>query len=422
MVAIPLGRADYHREVAKEAAIITRNRYFEQNPILVEKLSAFIARPALRRWKYVGEGPIRGVYSQPGSFSDALFVVSGNEWYRVEKSGVATLITAGINPGGGSVSMAGTGTIGTGATAVPEFMYLADGRNLWLYTEKGYAKGTISGSPANGDVVRVGTIYYQFTTGSVNTGTPAGTAGSPWLVKKNLSDALSWQAFGYAIGAKGVPGTDYSTALATNPDAQTVAIDPTAVSVRANAPGIGGNGIVTTETGAAIAWTGATLTGGGSASVTTVQTPDDIGAISVGYIASYIVVIPAQGEGINGRFWWINPGETTIDPLDFATAERAPDPVFQVVVFGDQFWLPGQSTTEVWYFTGNINSPVLRLQGVTFDRGTWAGAAIQIKESMVIVDNDGGVFQISGGLKRISNPAIEEQIRDAIKYQSSHTF
>lgn len=414
MADIPLGRADYHRSVAKEARVETRNRYFEQNPVLVGSNTALISRPGLRRWIYVGEGPIRGIYSQPGSFSDALFVVSYNSWYRVDRDGTVTLLTNGINPGGAAVSMAGTGTIGV----IPEFMYLADGRNLWLYTENDYARGTISGSPANGDVVRIGAAYYQFTTGSVNAGAPAGTLANPWLVAKNLSDAVSWQNFGWAIAAAGTAGTDYSTALVANPEAVIYNVDSTSVSVRAVAIGALGNGIPTTETGAGIVWTAATLTGGGSATVTVVETPGDVGALSVGYIASYVVVVPVQGEGINGRFWWINPGETTIDPLDFATAERAPDPISQVIVFSDQFWLPGKSTTEVWYFTGNIAMPVLRLQGVTFDRGTWPGTAIQVKESMVIVDNDGGVFQIGGGLKRISNPSIEERIRVAIAAQA----
>lgn len=418
MADLPLGHADYHRTVAKEARIQTRNRYFEQNPILNGQNSALISRPGLRRWLYVGDGPIRGIYSQPGSFKDALFVVSGNAWYRVDKDGTVTLITADINPGGGSVSMAGTGTIGT----TPEFMFMADGRNLWLYTDDGYAKGTLSGTAANNDVAEIAGVYYKFTNGSVDAGAPAGTLANPWLVKKNLVDSITWQNFAYAVGATGTAGTEYSTALVVNPSVQVYAVGPTAVSIRANAVGIAGNGITTTETGATMAWTDPTLTGGGVSSVTTVETPDDIGPISVGYIASYVVVVPAQGEGINGRFWWINPGETTIDTLDFATAERAPDPIFQVVVFGDQFWLPGQSTTEVWYFTGNVDSPVLRLQGVTFDRGTWEGAALQVKESMIIVDNDGGVFQIAGGLKRISNPSIEERIRKAIQFQASHTF
>lgn len=419
MADLPLGRADYHRSVAREARIQTLNRYFEQNPVLVAGLTAMIARPALRRWLSVGDGPIRGVYSQPGDFSEALFVVSGNEWYRVDRDGTKTLLTADLNPGAGAVSMAATGTIGTGATAVPEYLFMADGRNLWLYMENGYARGTISGSPANNDVVHVGTVYYKFTNGSVDAGTPDGTVANPWLVKKSLADPASWQSFGYAITALGEAGVDYSTALTANDAATTIAVDATAVTIRATAVGAPGNGVVTTETGAGIAWTAGTLTGGGMSSVTVVETPDDVGPISVGYIASYVVVIPAQGQGINGRFWWIEPGETTIDPLNFATAERAPDPVFAVIVFGDQFWLPGSNTTEVWYFTGNIDSPVLRLQGVTFDRGTWEGAAIQVKESMMIVDSDGGVFQIAGGLKRVSNPSIEERIRKSIAYQAS---
>lgn len=417
MVDIPLGRADYHRTVAKEARIQTRNRYFEQNPALVQSLTALISRPGMRRWLSVGDGPIRGggIYSQPGSFNDALFVVSGNEWYRVDKDGTKTFLTAGINPGGGSVSMAGTGTIGT----TPEFMYLADGRNLWIYVENGYAKGTLSGSPANNDTVEIGGIYYKFTTGSVDAGAPDGTLANPWLVAKGADDHTSFINLSGALGANGAAGTAYSTGTTANTSAQVIDVGTTLISIRANAVGALGNGVTTTETGAAIAWTNPTLTGGGAPSVNIVQTPDDIGAISVGYIASYVVVVPAQGQGINGRFWWIDPGETTIDPLNFATAERAPDPIFGVVVFVDQYWLPGSNTTEVWYFTGNIDSPTLRLQGITFDRGTWEGTSRQVKESMIIVDNDGGVFQISGGLKRISNPSIEQRIREAIQNQAS---
>jgi hypothetical protein len=419
MTDIPLGKADYHRSVAKEARVRTLNRYFEQNPVLTAGLSAMLSRPGLRRYLPVGEGPIRTTYSSPGSFNDALFVVSGEEWYRVDTNGTITFLTSGINPGGGSVSMAATGTIGDGASQVPEYMWMADGRNLWLYTENGYAHGTISGSPANNDVVRIGTVYYKFTTGSVNAGAPAGTVGNPWLVAKSLSDALSWQAFGLAVTGNGAPGVDYSTALTPNPDAQTLNVSATLVSVRANAVGAFGNAVVTTETGAGIAWTAGTLTGGGTAYVTTVETPDDVGPISVGYVASYVVVVPAQGNGINGRFWFIEPGETSIDPLNFATAERAPDPILSVVVFVDQYWLPGTNTTEVWYFTGDPDAPTRRLQGVSFNRGTWEGTALQVKESMIIVDSDGGVFQIAGGLKRISNPAIEQRIREAIQYQAS---
>lgn len=418
MTQLPLGRADYHRTVPKEARIQTRNRYFEQNPVLVDPQNgtALISRPAMRRWLAVGAGPIRGVYSQPGSFSDALFVVSGNEWYRVDIDGTVTFLIGNLNPGGGSVSMAGTGTIG----ATPEFMFLADGRNLFVYLENGFAQGFLSGSPANNDVVEIGGIYYKFTNASVDAGAPAGTIANPWLVKLGGVDSASYENLSLAIGAAGDPGTDYSTALtAANPQAAVQTVSGSSIVIRATAVGATGNGVTTTETGAGMAWADPTLTGGGAPTVNQVSTPDDVGIIAVAYSSSYVICVPAQGEGINGRFFWIEPGETTIDPLDFATAEREPDAVLGVVAFGDQYWLPGTGTNEVWYFTGNPDTPTLRLQGVTFNRGTWEGTALQVKESMITVDSDGGVFQIAGGLKRISNPGIEQEIREAQQFQAS---
>lgn len=419
MVDIPLSRSDYFRGVAKEARIRTRNRYFEENPVLTETQSALLARMGMRRWIYVGDGPIRGIYSQPGSFDDALFVASYDQLWRVDTDGTKTLV--GSIPASSlksSVSMAATSNIGT----TPAFLFVASGAALMCYIENGYAVGTISGTPANNDVVRVDTVYYQFTNAGVNAGAPAGTLTNPWLVALGVSATEAWTNLADAFGALGIAGTQYSTALVANTQIKVQSSAANLVNVRATLVGALGNAIVTTETGAAIAWTAGTLTGGGTPAWFQVETPEDVGIVSVGYIASYVVCVPTQGQEINGRFFWIDPGETTIDPLDFATAERAPDPISGVVVFGDQFWLPGTSTTEVWYFSGNEASPVLRMQGVVFDRGAWEGTAVQVKDSMIIVDNSGAVFQISGGAKRISRPDIEERIREAIQYQASQVL
>lgn len=416
MVDVPLSRSDYLRGIAKEARIITRNRYFEQNPILTGQNSAMIARPGMRRYLYVGQDGICGIYSQPGSFNDAAFVASGDSLWRVDKNGTKTFIgVIGKTSPNNAVIMAATANIGT----TPAYLFVCGGGPLMMYMENSFARGTVAGSPANNDVIQIGGVYYKFTNASVNAGAPAGTNANPWLVALGVSDATAWTNFGDAVEASGTAGTQYSSALIANPTAKTVSITGGGVTVRATAIGALGNVVSTTETGAAIAWGGATLSGGGGASWTQVQTPDDVGVIGLAYIASYVVVIPAQGNDINGRFYWIAPGETTIDPLDFATAERAPDPISGVAVFGDQFWLPGSNTTETWYFTGNIDQPVLRVQGVVFDRGAWEGTAIQVKDSMIIVDNEGAVFQIKGGEKRISRPDVEERIREAIQYQAS---
>lgn len=412
---IPLARSDYFRAVAKEARIRTRNRYFEQNPVLTTTQAALISRPGMRRWLQVGAGPIRGVYSQPGSFDGDLFVASGTQIFRVKPDKTTTLIGTLPGPPRSPVEMVATGNIGD----TPAYLFVTGGSTLMCYAEEGFANGTLSGTPANTDTVRIGDTYYQFTNASVDAGAPAGTAGAPWLVSLGASPGIAFDNLLKAINGTGTPGTTYSTALIENMQVQGADSTIDSVIVRALVGGAVGNSIITTETGAALAWTAGTLTNGGNPTFFPVRTPEDVGTISLGYIASYVVVVPAQNEGINGRFFWIEPGESTIDPLNFATAERAPDPIYQVRVFGDQFWLPGATTTEVWYFTGDFEAPVARLQGVTFDRGTWPGTAVQIKESLVIVDSDGGVFQIAGGLKRISRPDIEERIRQAIQIQAN---
>ena len=91
MPDVPLARSDYFRGVAKEARIRTRNRYFEVNPVLTDTQSALISRPGMRRWHTVGDGPVRGVYSQPGAFDGDLFVASGTEIYRVAPDKTTTL-------------------------------------------------------------------------------------------------------------------------------------------------------------------------------------------------------------------------------------------------------------------------------------------------------------------------------------------
>jgi hypothetical protein len=59
-----------------------------------------------------------------------------------------------------------------------------------------------------------------------------------------------------------------------------------------------------------------------------------------------------------------------------------------------------------------------RFQGILFDRGAWDGTAVKVRDSMIVVDEEGGAFIINNGQRRISNPAIEERIRKAIGSQS----
>ena len=148
-----------------------------------------------------------------------------------------------------------------------------------------------------------------------------------------------------------------------------------------------------------------------------VTVPDNDGIISVGYIAGYVICVVAQGEGKNGRFYWIEPGEETIDPLNFATAERSPDPVWNVVVRGDEFWLPGPASTEVWFPSGDGLAPFIRQQARVFDKGVWEGTVVQIKDWMLAVGIDGMPYKIGSEPMPIGTPGIVQRFREAINAQ-----
>jgi hypothetical protein len=420
-VRVPLGLATWKRTVAQEPILPLRNRFFEQDPsnVTEEQQVGLLSRQALRRWMTVGEGPIRGVYSQPGTFGEALFAASNEDLYRVNTDETVTLI--------GAIGATSQESVVSFAATDDPFLFLCDGGVLWLYTANGFATGTLtaSGAIAANETVTIGTIVYKWTTGSVDAGTPAGTLANPWLVALGSSNTTALANMNAAIGDTGVPGTSYSTALTPHPQVIPISSAASTIKVRALAAGVGGNAIATTETGVNLAWGAATLTGGGASGLTQVVTPDDVGIISVGYIASFIICVVANGatidgQVVNGRFYWIEPFETTIDPLNFATAESAPDPCWSVNVIGDQFWLPGSNRTEVWYPTGDELVPFLRVQARAFDRGTWEGTTVQVKDTLVLVDRDAVVWGIPGGAGtpvRLSNNSIEERIRQAMNAQ-----
>ena len=401
------------RQVAAEPVITLKNRYAEQNPRLNDTPVSLISRPRLKKFTEVGSGHIRKVFSTPGVFADDLFVVSGTDLYRGGYDGAFDLIGTISTSITGDVSMCAVAPIGT----TPAFLYIAEGGVLWVYTEDGQAMGhlDVTGAIADNDTVQIDTVYYKWTTGSVDTGTPNGTSGTPYLVAKGSSNGEAMTNLYNAINLTGNEGVDYSTATAVHPTMYAGSVSSTDLYVYAIDYGIGGNGKSLTETSVNATWTAATTAGGGLDQIRQVMVPDDSGAISVAQINSYVIVVPVQTESINGRFFWINPGEAKIDPTDFATAERSPDGINQVIVFGEMFWLMGQNTTEPWITTGDLTTPVERFKGILYDRGAWAGTAVQVKDKLITIDEDGGAWVISGGAQRISTPEVEEKIRRAIQ-------
>ena len=150
----------------------------------------------------------------------------------------------------------------------------------------------------------------------------------------------------------------------------------------------------------------------GTGALTPIVTPDTIPIISLDVFNGYVLCVQNDSD----RFYWIQPGAVIIDPLDFATAERFPDKINQVRVVGDEFWLLGDKSIEVWRATGDGDAPFQRIEGRAYNFGIVGGSAVRLKNTSVItVAHDGTVMQIAGIPLPISNPSIAERTRNGIR-------
>jgi hypothetical protein len=79
--------------------------------------------------------------------------------------------------------------------------------------------------------IRVGDVYYRYTTGSVDAGTPDGTTANPWLILRGATAAENAQNFKAAVNAEAGAGTVYSTALVAHPVVGATAVNSNVVTV-----------------------------------------------------------------------------------------------------------------------------------------------------------------------------------------------
>lgn len=144
---------------------------------------------------------------------------------------------------------------------------------------------TSSGAISSGNQVRINSTYYNWTSGSVNAGTPAGTSSNPWLVALGANAEESLANMYAAIGGTGTPGTTYSSSLVAHTTVVPYGLSTTSLSVvpltdEAQA-------MTFTETGANTSWAS------GSAFV---QRTVDAANMSAGFIAGDPVTYPTAFE------------------------------------------------------------------------------------------------------------------------------
>ena len=162
--------------------------------------------------------------------------------------------------------------------------------------------------------------------------------------------------------------------------------------------------------------------------------PDFPGATTVGFIDGYFVF----NEPNSQKFWVTQLLDgTSVDPLDFASAEGSPDDLVSLIVDHREVWLFGQTSVEVWYNAGLPDFPLARIQGAFNEIGCAAPFSVAKLDNGVFwlgADARGrGIVYRSKGYngERISTHAVEWQIQqypdisDATAYtyqQDGHSF
>jgi hypothetical protein len=165
-----------------------------------------------------------------------------------------------------------------------------------------------------------------------------------------------------------------------------------------------------------------------------IDDPDFPGAVTVGYLNGYFVF----NEPNSQRLWITELLDgTSIDPLDFASAEGSPDGLVSLLISHREAWLFGTNSVEVWYDSGAADFPLTPVQGAFNEIGCIAAYSVAKLDNGIFwlgadARGRGIVYRANGyTATRISTHAVEWQIQqygtlsDAIAYtyqQDGHAF
>lgn len=416
MTSIPLGVGAYKRQFAGEPEVRLENRYVEKDPSNLREHLTLISRAGSSGLQSLAGGTNRGNYSKLGLLNSDLFAVQGHNLWRVSAATEVATQIMGTIAGDGFPYVTWMKGIGY------EFLFISDGSTLQYFSEHAHGTWTLTGSVQEGMVIKIGATYYGWSA-TVEHGAPAGTVTNPyWALLASggtstaANNAQSLANMVSAILASGTPGTFSSTILTPNADVSMTATDKTltATSVLNTSSG----NIATTtpvDGGGAGAWGAATLTGGGG---TTLQTVAGLGAGEVSKALATVSGYVLVSVGTTQKFYWLNPGETVIQPLNFAEKESNPDNILDLLTVGDQVFICGNGSTETWYATGNFAAPFAPIEGRVYARGVIEGTLVNVNDDVMLVGNDGIVYRIgAGGVTRISNHGIEERVRTQLRFE-----
>lgn len=140
--------------------------------------------------------------------------------------------------------------------------------------------------------------------------------------------------------------------------------------------------------------------------VTTVNMPNGRLVSDVEYINGYFILVCAADQ----RFYWIIPGGTDPDPLDFASAETSPDNTVSVRRLIDELWFFSSSTIEVWHLTGDADMPFALVAGRIYSKGAASRDCIALVDNTLFwIGADLIAYRADTSPQRISTHTMEER-------------
>jgi hypothetical protein len=130
-------------------------------------------------------------------------------------------------------------------------------------------------------------------------------------------------------------------------------------------------------------------------------------------------------EGESERFWITGLDDmTTIDGLDFSSADVFADNLKGCISDHRELWLFGESTTEIWADTGNADFPFGRNQSGFIEHGCMNGNTVAKLNNHVFWLGDNYAVYTNNGYQpqEISTPAIEKIIRESGFAKDAYAF
>lgn len=115
-------------------------------------------------------------------------------------------------------------------------------------------------------------------------------------------------------------------------------------------------------------------------------------------------------EKDSGRFWYTSISDfESINGIDFATAEGAPDELVSLIVDHREIFLFGENTIERWYNSGDSSNPFQRSPGGFIEKGCkGAYSPAKLDNTVFWLGSEGVVYRLNDSTPvRVSNHGIE---------------